>query len=38
VDFIQDDPDYILRIPEDIRKKQAAMIEKIKSGELVLDS
>jgi simple sugar transport system substrate-binding protein len=38
VDFIQDDPDYILGTPEDIRKKQAAMIERIKSGELVLDS
>jgi simple sugar transport system substrate-binding protein len=36
VDFIQDDPDYILGVPEDIRKKQAAMIERIKSGELVL--
>ena len=38
VDFIQDDPDYILGTPEVIRKKQAAMIERIKSGELVLDS
>ncbi|MDR0403866.1 MAG: BMP family ABC transporter substrate-binding protein [Treponema sp.] len=37
VDFIQDDPDYILGVPEDIRKKQAAMIERIRSGELVLD-
>jgi simple sugar transport system substrate-binding protein len=38
VDFIQDDPDYVLGVSEDIRKKQAAMIERIKSGELVLDS
>ncbi|MDR1507196.1 MAG: BMP family ABC transporter substrate-binding protein [Treponema sp.] len=37
VDFIQDDPDYILGVSEDIRKKQAAMIERIKSGDLVLD-
>jgi simple sugar transport system substrate-binding protein len=37
VDFIQDDPDYILGVPEDIREKQAAMIESIKSGELVLE-
>jgi simple sugar transport system substrate-binding protein len=36
VDFIQDDPDYILGVSEDIRKKQAAMIERIRSGELVL--
>ncbi|MDR2143991.1 MAG: BMP family ABC transporter substrate-binding protein [Treponema sp.] len=36
VDFIQDDPDYILGVPEDIRKKQAAMIAKIRSGELAL--
>jgi simple sugar transport system substrate-binding protein len=36
VDFIQDDPDYILGVSEDIRNKQAAMIERIKSGELVL--
>jgi simple sugar transport system substrate-binding protein len=36
VDFIQDDPDYILGVPEEIRKKQAAMIERIRSGELVL--
>jgi simple sugar transport system substrate-binding protein len=36
VDFIQDDPDYITGVPEDIRQKQAAMIERIKSGALVL--
>lgn len=36
VDFIQDDPLYIESVPEDIRAKQAAMIERIRSGELVL--
>jgi simple sugar transport system substrate-binding protein len=36
VDFIQDDPDYILGVSEAIRKEQAAMIERIRSGELAL--
>ena len=36
VDFIQDDPIYIETVPAEIREKQAAMIEKIHSGELVL--
>jgi simple sugar transport system substrate-binding protein len=36
VDFIQDDPDYILGVSEDIRNKQAAMIKRIRSGELLL--
>jgi basic membrane lipoprotein Med (substrate-binding protein (PBP1-ABC) superfamily) len=36
VDFIQDDPLYIESVPEAIRSKQAAMIERIRNGELVL--
>jgi len=37
VDFIQDDPNYILGVPEVVRNKQAAMVEKIRNGELVLN-
>jgi len=36
VDFVQDDPIYIETVPSEIREKQAAMIERIRSGELVL--
>jgi simple sugar transport system substrate-binding protein len=36
VDFITNDPDYIKAVPEKIREKQAALIEKIRSGVLVL--
>jgi simple sugar transport system substrate-binding protein len=36
VDFIQDDPVYLETVPAGIREKQAAMIEKIRSGTLVL--
>jgi simple sugar transport system substrate-binding protein len=36
VDFIQDDPVYLETVPAGIREKQAAMIEKIHSGVLVL--
>jgi simple sugar transport system substrate-binding protein len=36
VDFIQDDPDYLKAVSPDTRSKQAAMIEKIRSGELRL--
>jgi len=36
VDFIENDPLYIQAVPEEIRAKQAAMIDKIRRGELVL--
>ena len=36
VDFIEDDPDYIERVSPEIRKRQAEMITRIRSGELVL--
>ncbi|MCL1815186.1 MAG: BMP family ABC transporter substrate-binding protein [Treponema sp.] len=36
VDFVQDDPVYFETVPGELRKKQAAMIEKIRSGELTL--
>ena len=36
VDFVQDDPLYIQTVPAELREKQAAMIDKIRSGELVL--
>ena len=36
VDFVESDPYYIDEVPEDIRKKQAEMIARIRSGELLL--
>ncbi|MDR2702221.1 MAG: BMP family ABC transporter substrate-binding protein [Spirochaetaceae bacterium] len=36
VDFIQDDPVYLETVPAEIREKQAAMIERIRSGALAL--
>jgi simple sugar transport system substrate-binding protein len=36
VDFVQDDPVYLETVPVEIREKQAAMIDKIRSGELAL--
>ncbi len=36
VDFVQDDPLYISSVSEDVRAKQAAMIESIRTGKLVL--
>jgi len=36
VDFVQDDPIYIETVPAEIREKQAAMIERIRSEELKL--
>jgi simple sugar transport system substrate-binding protein len=36
VNFIEDDPLYAAAVSEDIRKKQALMIAKIRNGELVL--
>ena len=36
VDFIEDDPLYFASVSEDVRKKQAAMIAKLRKGELLL--
>ena len=36
VDFVQDDPIYMQNIPEDVRQKMAALIERIKTGALTL--
>ena len=36
VDFVEIDPLYINAVPEEIRKKQAEMITRIRSGELLL--
>jgi simple sugar transport system substrate-binding protein len=36
VDVIEDDPVYTAAVPEGIRKEQAAMINKIRKGELLL--
>ena len=36
VEFIEDDPLYIAAVPEQIRIKQAAMIAKLRKGELLL--
>jgi simple sugar transport system substrate-binding protein len=38
VDFVQDDPLYISSVSEEVRAKQAAMIESIRSGNLVLNN
>jgi simple sugar transport system substrate-binding protein len=37
VDFVQDDPRYIAAVSEAVREKQAAMVEAIRSGTLVLE-
>ncbi|MDR0447525.1 MAG: BMP family ABC transporter substrate-binding protein [Treponema sp.] len=37
VDFVQDDPIYRETVAKEIREKQAAMIDKIRSGELTLN-
>jgi simple sugar transport system substrate-binding protein len=37
VDFIDDDPLYIESLSENVRQKQQIMLEKLRSGELVLD-
>jgi simple sugar transport system substrate-binding protein len=37
VDFIEDDPDYIAAVSTTIREKQAALIARLRSGELILD-
>lgn len=36
VDFVQDDPNYISTIPEDIRNEMKSLIDDIKSGNLVI--
>ncbi len=36
VDFVQDDPLYISSVSADVRAKQAAMVESIRTGKLVL--
>ena len=38
IDFIQDDPEYIKIIPEDIRKKMETVVSSIKDGSLILPS
>jgi simple sugar transport system substrate-binding protein len=38
VDFIEDDPLYISTVSSAIRERQAAMINRIRSGELILDN
>ncbi|MBR5866819.1 MAG: BMP family ABC transporter substrate-binding protein [Spirochaetaceae bacterium] len=38
IDFIQDDPEYIKIIPEDIRKKMETVVSSIKDGSLLLPS
>jgi len=37
VDFVQDDPNYIAAVPEALRKQQAALVSRLKSGQLRLD-
>jgi simple sugar transport system substrate-binding protein len=37
VDFIEDDPDYIAAVKPEIRAKQAALIEQIRSGRVILE-
>jgi simple sugar transport system substrate-binding protein len=38
VDFIQDDPGYIAAVSSEVRAQQAAMIEKLRTGGLVLSA
>ena len=37
VDFVQDDPHYIASVSQAIREKQAALVARLRSGELRLD-
>jgi simple sugar transport system substrate-binding protein len=37
VDFIQDDPHYAAAVKPEIREKQAALVDRIRSGRLVLE-
>jgi simple sugar transport system substrate-binding protein len=37
VDFIQDDPDYAATVKPEIREKQAALVDQIRSGRLLLE-
>ena len=34
VDFVQDDPNYIKTVPEDIRKKMADLLADIRAGKV----
>jgi simple sugar transport system substrate-binding protein len=37
VDFIQDDPNYTAAVKPEIREKQAALVDQIRSGRLILE-
>lgn len=37
VDFVQDDPNYTSAVPEALRKQQAVLVARLKSGQLRLD-
>ncbi|MDR1373774.1 MAG: BMP family ABC transporter substrate-binding protein, partial [Treponema sp.] len=37
VDFIQDDPNYTATVKPEIREKQAALVDQIRSGRLILE-
>ncbi len=37
VDFVQDDPNYISTVPEDIRNEMKSIIDNIKNGSLVIE-
>ncbi len=37
VDFIEDDPDYIAAVGEPVRRKQAALVQRLRTGSLRLD-
>jgi simple sugar transport system substrate-binding protein len=36
IDFVADDPLYLQTVPEDVRAKQAAMVAKLRSGEIAI--
>lgn len=36
IDFVADDPLYLSTVPEDIRAKQAAMVARLRSGEIAI--
>ena len=37
VDFVQDDPNYISTVPEEIRNEMKSIIDNIKNGSLVIE-
>ena len=37
VDFVQDDPNYISTVPQDIREKMSSLIQNIKEGKLTIE-